>query len=201
MIYYLFKYIVLPFYWLIRMPKIYGKENLKLIKKGKAIIISNHRSMLDPLFIALISNRFIHFMAKSELFDNKLSAWLFRNLLVFPINRGKSDMNSIKRALEVLQQDKVFGIFPEGKRSVTNDIDLFEKGAAFLAVKSEAPILPMYIPVDNYRLFKRPRIYIGELITADKYQTNKAKSVIVREITTCTENVINELKIISEEDK
>lgn len=195
MIYYLFKYIVLPFYWLIRMPKVYGYKNTKAIRKGKAIIISNHRSNLDPVLLALCLPRFIHFMAKEELFGNKLAGLLIKALLAFPVSRKASDMKSMKTALELLDKGKCFGIFPEGKRAVTDEMDAFEKGAAFFAIKTDAPILPVYIPKNNYRLFKRPRLYIGEAIRPEEYNANGAKSAAIRKLNTMFEERIDELRV------
>lgn len=183
MIYYIFKYIILPFYWLLRMPKVTGMKNTGAILHGKAIIISNHRTNLDPLLLALTMPRFIHFMAKQELFETKAGSLLFKSLLVFPVNRKSTDMKSMKKALEVLDEGKVFGIFPEGKRCVTDDIDEFENGAAFFAIKTDAPILPVYIPKDNFKLFKRPRLYVGEAILPAEYNNfSGSKSAAVRNL-------------------
>lgn len=199
MIYYLLKYILMPIYFLFRMPRIFGRENLKSIKSGKAVIICNHRSMLDPIFLALTTNRFIHFMAKAELFNNKVLGTLLKGLLVFPVNRCSTDVKALKQALEVLDKGCVFGIFPEGTRSITNDVDTFENGAAFLAMRAEAPILPMYIPANNYKLFKRPRLYIGKLITPDEYNFTGSKSAAVKKLTHMLEERVDELKKLSEE--
>lgn len=199
MIYYLLKYILVPIYFLFRMPRIFGRENLKTVKSGKAVIICNHRSMLDPIFLALTTNRFIHFMAKAELFNNKALAVLLKGLLVFPVNRGSTDVKAMNRALDVLDKGCVFGIFPEGTRSITNDVDIFENGAAFLAMRAQAPILPMYIPADNYRPFKRPRLYIGKLIQPEEYNFNGSKSAAVKKLTHMLEERVDELKQLSED--
>lgn len=67
---------------------------------------------------------------------------VFRSLFAFPINRKTADLASLRNAMEVLRQGKVFGIFPEGKRSITYDLDELEHGAAFLALRSGAPWYP-----------------------------------------------------------
>lgn len=194
MLYYALRFIVQPLYLLIRRPKVYGRKNFKSISKGKAMIISNHRSMLDPPFIALVSNRFIHFMAKAELFKNKLAVWFFKAVLAFPVDRKHADMKSIKQALALMDKGCVFGIFPEGKRSVTDDVDAFEKGAAFLAVRAKVSILPVYIPANNYHIFKRPRLYVGSVITPEEYDFEGSKSAAVDKLKELMENRVNELR-------
>ena len=69
--------------------------------------------MLDPVVIALVSPRIVHFMAKKELFKSKLLALFFKSAFVFPVDRGTADLKSLKNALKLLEKGKVFGIFPE----------------------------------------------------------------------------------------
>ena len=198
MIYYVLKYIILPFYWLFRMPKVVGYENTRAIRRGKAVIICNHRSNSDALLLALTMPRFIHFMGKAELFKNRIAGAVLNGLLVFPVDRSSMDMKAMKQALEVLEKGKVFGIFPEGKRCVTDDIDEFEKGAAFFAIKTNAPILPLYIPKDNFRLFKRPRLYVGKAIMPEEYNNIPgSKSAAVRKLSDMFEERVNELRVIA----
>ena len=104
-------------------------------------------------------------MAKKELFvgPGKL---FFKSLLAFPVNRHTADIASLKRAMEVLNEGKAFGIFPEGKRSVTGELDDLEKGAAFIAFKSEAPVIPLYIDPESYAQ-TRVRIIVGEPVSRE----------------------------------
>ena len=67
MLYYILVGLVRPLFFLLLRPVIYGKENLRI--QDKAIIIANHKTMLDPVLLALITPRVIHFMAKKEIFD------------------------------------------------------------------------------------------------------------------------------------
>ena len=130
--------------WLIYRPKVFGnKKNLRI--KGGVIFIANHRALYDPLLLVVSSPRIIHFMAKKELFDNPVGRVFFKSLFVFPVNRKTADMKSIRQSLKLLRDGKAFGIFPEGRRSATDGMDEFEKGTAFIAAKSGAPIVPVYI--------------------------------------------------------
>ena len=140
MIYFFGKYILGPFILLFWRPRVFGGKHLKV--KGPAIFIANHLSMADPLLIALLSPRVVHFMAKKEIFQNPIGRWFFRSLFAFPINRKTADLASLRNAMEVLRQGKVFGIFPEGKRSITYDLDELEHGAAFWPCEAGRPWYP-----------------------------------------------------------
>jgi len=102
-------------------------------------------------------------MAKQELFAKRTSRGFLKALLAFPVNRHHADMGSLKRAVTILKKGCVFGIFPEGKRSITGELDTFEKGAAFLALRCNAPIIPVYSDPKMYRRI-RIRMIAGEPI-------------------------------------
>lgn len=155
----LFGWIVLLFF----RPAIYGnKKNLKT--KGGVIFIANHRNLLDPVLLAVTVPRTIHFMAKKELFESKIGNLFFRSLLVFPVNRKTADFKSLRQALKLLEEGKAFGIFPEGRRAVADEMDDFEKGTAFIASKTDAPIVPIYISRTTYQGLKRMRMIVGDKI-------------------------------------
>lgn len=191
MLYILFRILVFPFFWLIFRPVVYGRENMRV--QGKAIFVCNHIAMGDPICFAMISPRIIHFMAKSSLFKNKLLGFLLKALFVFPVNRKEADMVSMKTALRVLERGHVFGIFPEGKRAVTNDLDELEKGAAFLAIRSNAPIIPMYIKPDSYRKL-RFRAIVGAPINVGELVAVTGKSQLVDVVTDEISDSIRALK-------
>ena len=149
MLYLLIKWTIGQLILLVTRPIVYGRQNLRV--KGKAIFIANHRSMWDPLILALVSPRNIHFMAKKELFESKVGNFFFRSLYAFPVNRRNVDLQSLKNALKVLDKGEVFGIFPEGKRAVTDSLDEFEKGAAFRRSRYSYLYSSGYIAPDSAR--------------------------------------------------
>jgi 1-acyl-sn-glycerol-3-phosphate acyltransferase len=183
MLYVFFKIVLIPFFLLFFRPMIIGKENLYI--RGKAIFVCNHISMWDPVLIAVASPRLVHFMAKSELFKNPIGNLFFRAFLAFPVNRKQSDMASLKNAMRLLDHGKVFGIFPEGKRTITDDMDDLEKGAAFLAIRSGAPIVPMYLQRRTYEEMRLVMavgepILVGDLVATTP--KNKLVDVVTDEI-------------------
>jgi len=192
MIYFFLRYILFVFLWLLLRPKLYGKNNLKI--KGKAIFVCNHISMWDPVVLALVSPRNIHFMAKKELFQSLPSRLFFQACLAFPVNRKNADIESLRSALRVLNKGKVFGIFPEGKRAVTNDLDEFERGAAFLAIRSGAPLIPLYIRPDGYQRL-RTEVIAGEPIDISDIIANSKKSDLVEIVTDEIADKIDALRL------
>ncbi len=180
MLYIIIKYLIGPFMLLFWRPLVYGRENLRI--KGKAIIVANHWSMADPLLLALVSPRAIHFMAKKELFKTKIGDIFFRMLFAFPVDRKKADLLSLKSALKVLNEGKVFGIFPEGKRAVTHELDALERGAAFLSIRSGAPIVPIYIHPNSYKSC-RPILMVGKSLDVNQIVANAKKSELVEVVT------------------
>ena len=173
MLYMLLKILLGPLLLLILRPIVYGKQNLHI--KGKAIFICNHRSMWDPVIIAICTPRMVHFMAKKEIFESKIGNIFFRSLGAFPVNRKNVDLMSLK-------DGKIFGLFPEGKREVSDSLDEFEKGTAFFAIRSGAPVIPIYIHPDSQRRL-RPVIMVGKAIDVSEIAANAQKSTLIDVVT------------------
>ncbi|MBQ2662179.1 MAG: 1-acyl-sn-glycerol-3-phosphate acyltransferase [Clostridia bacterium] len=191
MIYIIIRYTLFPLIWLVLHPIVHRRKHLFF--KGKGIIISNHLSLLDPVLVALITPRPVHFMAKSELFKTKIGNAFFRAFLAFPVQRKSADLSSLKNALKLLDEKKVFGIFPEGKRSLTGEMGKFEKGASLLALKSKAPVIPVYIHPKFHRLF--PKMYVGEPINTEKLIENVPKSQQLDTLHAAIEGAVKALEL------
>lgn len=161
MLYRILKAILIIPVWLVFRPRVVGLK--RLFFKGRGIIISNHHSLCDPIWLGFVAPRTIHFMAKRELFKSRPLSALLKAILAFPVDRQHADIVSLKKAVAVLEKGSVFGIFPEGKRSITGELDTFEKGAAFLALRCNAPIIPVYSDPKMYKRF-RIRMIVGEPI-------------------------------------
>lgn len=122
---------------------IYGKENFP--QSGGAILAANHQSYFDPPYVGSSITRQVNYMAKKELFGNPLSKIIFDNLGVFPVNRNEADLRAIKTALKLLSEGKVVGMFPEGTRSKTGEINEGEMGVALLSARAQVPVVPASI--------------------------------------------------------
>ena len=178
MLYLFAKVLLSPLFLLLMRPRVRGLRHLW--RRGGAIVVSNHWALSDPILIALVSPRVIHFMAKQELFRSPVARiFLMRGLYAFPVNRKQADMASLKQAMAVLEKGRVFGIFPEGRRSVTGELDELERGAAFLALRCRVPIIPIYSDPRTYRKL-RVNMIVGEPMDASAIAAaHKGRSVDV----------------------
>lgn len=147
---------------LCRTRVVAGANYLREVVKGRAIIIANHIHWNDPMVVAACIKRKIYIMAKEELFRNRIVAWAIGEFNVFPVKRGKADIGAIKKALKVLREDTPLLIFPEGTRSRDGELLPFFDGPASLALKTDAPVLPIYIA--PYHIGGKVRLYVGEPI-------------------------------------
>ncbi|MGE0488330.1 MAG: lysophospholipid acyltransferase family protein [Vulcanimicrobiota bacterium] len=121
-----------------------GLENLPA--DGPGLVVSNHVSWLDPVVLgALITTRPIHFMAKRELFRGKLLEHFVRTLCAFPVDRSRSDLGAIRKAVALLKAGRLVGMFPEGHRNFSGVLGPFHDGVAMLASMSRAPVIPVAV--------------------------------------------------------
>lgn len=132
-----------------------GKENIPK-EKGRLIVACNHISFADPAVIISHFPYSIHFIAKSELFENPVTAFFVSNLNAFPVRRGLSDRSAVKYACDILNQDKILGIFPEGRRVRSAVPEKAKRGVAFIAKRTGADVLPACIYMDpNEDVFRQ----------------------------------------------
>lgn len=139
-----------------------NKSNLE--KNKGYMICSNHLHLFDPILIACNVNRPMRFMGKQELFSKKFNNWFLRKLGGFPVDREGADITAIKTAVNILKNNEVLCIFPEGTRSKTGELGEFKSGAGMIAIKGNATIIPVRID-GNYRLFSKMKITFGEEIS------------------------------------
>lgn len=150
--------------------KIVGKQNI--IKEGGEILAVNHKSYWDPVVIAMTCPRKLSFMAKSELFNNKLFGWLIKELGAFPVHRGKGDLGAIKTALTILRGQNVMMMFPEGKRVRENEKVEPKPGVAMISTHSKVPVIPVLIS-GKYRWMGKVTVTYGAPIYFDEYYDEK----------------------------
>ncbi len=172
MLYGIIKTIIKPFLFLIYNIKVLGKENLP--KNEGYIVCGNHIRALDPILMAIALPPQLHFMAKVELFKNKLLRKLLYAVGAYPIKRGEADIKSIKTSLKYLKEDKNIGIFPEGTRNKTDELRA-EPGIAMLAIRAQKDILPVSIK-STYKFFRSSKIIIGEIISLEEFYGKKLKN-------------------------
>jgi 1-acyl-sn-glycerol-3-phosphate acyltransferase len=119
-----------------------GVENIP--REGGAILAMNHIGYLDFALIgtcALPVKRYVRFMAKRELFDNKIVGPLLRGMHHISVDRS-SGSASFVAALRALKSGEIVGIFPEGTISVSFELKEFKSGAVRLAIGADVPVIP-----------------------------------------------------------
>lgn len=154
--------------------RVEGVENFP--EEGAAIVYSNHKSWWDPVVVGCVLKRPIFFMAKKELFEIPVFGYILKLLHAFPVNRGAPDRKAIRRALEVLNEKKVLGIFPEGTRSKDGVLKEPEPGIALLATKvKDVALVPVAIKGD-YKFLNPILIKIGKPIRLSLDEKEKLRS-------------------------
>ena len=155
--------------------EVIGTENIP--SEGNLIIAANHKSNLDPIFVASAVNkkRKMTAIAKEELFKNKILAKILNKVEIIPINRQNPGLGTIKRILKYIKNDYALVMFPEGTRSKTDDFNNAKAGLSLFATKAKAEIVPCTI-YSSYKLFKPAKIYFGKHISLEEYYKQKLTS-------------------------
>ena len=135
-----------------------GREKLDaLVEKSGVVVVSNHTSYLDVVFmyLSMFRHHWPRFVARNTLMDKHASlGWILAHVGAFPIHRDTADRTAIKRAARMLKNGEVVGIMPEGsRRGKSATPPRVHGGAALIARMGKAPILPM--GVRNVDIIKR----------------------------------------------
>jgi len=156
--------------------KYIGRENEP--KEGGCIVIANHSSFTDPLFVACALKRPVSFMAKSELTSNAILRWGFKVCNVVTINRGESDIAALRKTCDIVNSGNVTGIFPQGTRihCEAPQTDTAQPGTGLIAVRSKATILPVSVCYGKKNLcpkfMRKVIVYVGKPMTYEEYALN-----------------------------
>ncbi len=137
-------------------PKITGIEHIPTT--GPVILAPVHRSFADFGFTSFLTRRKLFFMAKDSLWKNKRLGQLLVYLGVFPVHRESADRSAMKNAEEVLARGEVLVLFPEGTRQEGPEVRDVLEGAAFLAARTGAVIVPVGIGNSDVAMPKGSRI-------------------------------------------
>ena len=137
------------------MPvKCHNREQLDA--EAPYVLIANHLHALDPVAMAMfIPRRQICFLGKKELGKNKIL-----------VGRGDTDMAAMRNCMKAVKMKKILLIFPEGSRHHEGQMEQIQSGASLIAMRSKAPIIPMYID-RKLSFFKKTNMYVGEPIQYD----------------------------------
>lgn len=120
-----------------------GRRNLP--REGGVIIAPTHRSNLDTPMIGASAGRPLRYFAKSGLFKGPITTWMMVTMGAFPVRRDTIDRSALKAALVVLEVGQPLVVFPEGERKSGTRIHPLLDGVAWLAAKSQVPVVPVAI--------------------------------------------------------
>ena len=167
---------------IIYRPTYIGLENIK--EDTSLVLAGNHTSNLDCLLLISATRRTIHFLAK----DSLIQGWkkkIFLGMGIIPVNRSIHDKEALKSAIDVLNDNKLIGIFPEGTINKTDDIIMpFKIGAVKMAHDTDSYIVPFTIK-NKYKIFRKSVILEFyepyKIVTKDKdltYENIKLMNII-----------------------
>ena len=129
--------------FLLTRCRVRGRDNVP--GRGPLLVIANHLNLIDPPVLVASLGRRAVFMAKDELFRSRIVAYLMHHFGVFPVAKGRMDRKALLKAMQVLNDGQALVIFPEGMRSKSQRLKVAFPGAALLASRSGAPVIPVGI--------------------------------------------------------
>ena len=155
--------------------KVHGVE--KIPENEKYIVCANHKSLLDPVFIALALNRQVHFIAKKELFEVPILKNILKFLKAIPAQRDGKDLSVLRDSIKLIKSGKILGIFPEGTRVKEIKRENIKDGAGYIALKSKTDILTIEI-ISSYKPFFKTDLYIKNLVKIEDFNNLKSKDAM-----------------------
>lgn len=189
--YFFWRVVLLPFFKLIYRMKYVGRENVP--ENGAYILASNHRLATDPIMLGMGLKRQVLFMAKEELFKNKVISWFLRKLGAFPVSRGKADTGSIRHFENALENGALMGIFIEGTRSKDGEFLPPKNGCSLIAWDTKTPV----IPVCHTKIGSRTVFHFGKPLSLEDMGFEKGGA---REFRNASRVIMDHIKALRAED-
>jgi 1-acyl-sn-glycerol-3-phosphate acyltransferase len=135
-------------------PRVIGRHNVP--KRGPLIIASNHLSFIDSIAIPLVSPRRVRFLAKSSYFDGSgfrgsMQRTFFTAVGAIPVVRGAGSaaQAALEQSRQIIESGEAFALYPEGTRSLDGRLYKGRTGAAWLALTTGAPVVPVGLKGTN----------------------------------------------------
>ena len=208
MMYWIFKNLIVgPLLLTVFRPIIVGRQNIP--KSGAVIFAGNHLSFIDSVFLPLVLDRRISFLAKSDYWRGKgIKGWasrtFFKGTGMIPIDRsgGKASEASLNTGLAVLAQGAQLGIYPEGTRSPDGRMYRGRTGVARMILEGGVPVVPVAM-IDTDKVMptgskipkvRRIGIVFGEPLDFSRFQGLESDRFVLRSI---TDEIMYELNRLS----
>lgn len=179
------------------------KKDTSRFIRGGALVVSNHRSLMDFMMsIFLFPFRKLYCLMSELIYSH---GWIVSTLTTvmggIKIDRRNYDFSFINKSVDMLNKNKLLAVYPEGKVNKNNGLLKFHPTYVLIALKSGKPIIPIYTD-GTYSIKKRTRVVIGKKIYLSDYcnSTNPTKEEI-EYLNNIVKNKINELSKICKEEK
>ncbi len=211
MFYWLMKHWVIgPLLTTVFRPWVKGLENVP--RTGPLIVVCNHLSFVDSVFLPLMIDRQMAFLAKSDYFTGKgIKGWFIRFFMTsagqLPIDRsgGKASEASLNAGLQVLAEGGVLAIYPEGTRSPDGRMYRGRTGVARIILEAHVPVIPAAVigtekvmPLgSNIPKVHRVGVVIGEPLDFSRFEGMETDRFVLRSI---TDEIIYEMNALSEQE-
>lgn len=208
MLYWLLKRVLVgPALRTVFRPTVEGLEHVP--DDGPAILAMNHLSYSDWLFVPLVLDRRVTFVAKSEYFTTpgvkgRLQKGFFSGTGQVPIDRtsGSAAAGALSTGLRILRDGDLFGIFPEGTRSPDGRLYKGKTGVARLALESGAPVIPVAItdtdtvapPGEKFGRYAHPHVRFGAPLDFSRFDGMSADRFVLRSV---TDEIMYELMLLT----
>jgi 1-acyl-sn-glycerol-3-phosphate acyltransferase len=191
-------------------PWVTGEENIP--RTGGVILASNHLSFIDSVFLPLLIDRRVTFLATSDYYTARgIRGWAIRNFLkaagMLPIDRsgGKASEASLRTGLGVLHRGEMLGIYPEGTRSPDGRLYRGRTGVARMVLEGGVPVIPVAM-IDTEKVMpigqrlpkvRRIGVVIGEPLDFSRFEGMESDRFILRSI---TDEIMYELSHLGDQE-
>ena len=186
-------------------------EGIENIPQDRPLVMaSNHRSYADPVILTMPMKRPVTYMAKEELFKNKLFGWFITKLGAFPVKRGAGDMQVIDDSIGILNSGRNLVIFPEGTRSKDGKVGKGKRYTDLGFWDVYADVIPCGIIFEGEKLKFRSKLTLrfGKVIPAEEIAVEDAspkalkgvKKRIMEAITELVEGPAEEKETVADEN-
>ena len=188
---FLYHFIHIPIYVIAKLLfhyKAVGGEHIP--KRGNAILASNHASYLDPPLVGLGVWRRINYLSKKEVLSLPLISYLLKKFGTIPIDRDKMDRTALRSIYQLLRNNEILLMFPEGTRSYDGKLLEPKFGVGMIAYNTRVPVIPVYIngsfdilPRNSKFIRLKPcSVYFGPPIDLKAYYNQKRSKEVYKEI-------------------
>lgn len=179
---------------------VHGKENIP--KDGACVLVCNHYRAIDCGFVSKAYNKDVYFLAKKELFKNKLYSKILTSYGAIPIDRDKPEIKSMFKTIKILKEGHKLVIFPEGTRNkVNNELMPLKSGTSVFAVHAKCPVVPLMLS-GKAKLFRRTHLIVGEPFEfAEFYDKKITEENLEKMDEILRSKMLEQLKILNNEIK